>query len=478
MKIFLASILCLFCVYGNATVYLWSGSTTGGITISNTSTSPSLVGGDVLILPANGNWNSVSFQNLTGSSQITIRFLAGHTITTTNAGFTGSWNTVNNVRIVGMTTHNYAGNPMWFREFVHDIVFDSCSFTNDPGSFPDKNWMRWDDNTSSAMNYDGTKNTTFYNIEIKNCLFNGIKNTNAITCGSDGIRSVCTDFNIHHNYFKNIVNDVHLSAILFEGTCFAFKFMYNRVDSILQPINAAVDGVHVGILTPFGYGEVAYNVFRWMYANTIRVNVLKWPGGPSPGYTGQMLIHDNLDLYHASFSSYEITNNNSTPRITALGLDTAVTYVYNNTTYLTNRDSYNGDYHGVVCDLITHNVHVYSNVIISPEHDRAWDPDASQSRYITAFISGNQPGYDSSNNHQYQWAIGVYDSVNNTLAVGSPLVTLTSSTVIQSTFDVYGNPRPGGAANTPGAIQFVATGAWPPNKWLPGRGKKHLRNGH
>lgn len=407
------------------TRYTWSGATTGGITITQSSTSPSLQPGDTLDMPANGNWNSVSFNSLVGSlgNNIVIRFLSGSVITTTNAGFTGSWNNVSFVKVLNMTTRNYAGNPLWFRATVHDVVFDSCSFTNDPGSFPDKNCMRWDDNTVNTMDFDGNKATTFYNVEIKNSVFNGFKNTNCITMGSDGIRSICTDFNIHHNTFKNIVNDVHLSAILLEGTCFNFKFMYNRVDSILLPIVLPTNGVHVGIITTFGYGEVAYNYFTNMYSNTCRVNVLVWPFALGGAYAnGKMLIHHNIDAYHRSFSSYEITNNNSGTRIAALGLDTAETIVYNNTTHHTRRDSYNGDYHGCIVDLITHHVHVYNNVITRPEWDRAFDPDASQSRYVVAYISGDQFDSDTSHNRQAQSPLTLgSDTTSWKLLAGSPL---------------------------------------------------------
>ncbi len=446
------AILLLLPLLSQATVYNWSGSITGGITISSTSTSPSLTGGDVLVMPANGNWNSISFQNLTAASTITIRFLAGSVLTTTNAGFTGSWNNVNHVRIVGLTSHNYAGNVMWFRETVHDIEFDSLSLTNDPGSFADKNWMRWDDNTVNTMDFNGTKATTFYNIEIHNSYFNGLKNTNAITMGSDGIRSICTDFNIHHNTFKNIVNDVHLSAILLEGTCFNYRFMYNRVDSILQPIVLTLpsNGVHVGIITTYGYGEVAYNYFTNMYSNTCRVNVLIWPGALSGTYaTGRMLIHHNIDAYHRSFSSYEITNNNSGTRIAALGLDTASTIVYNNTTHSTRRDSYNGDYHGCIVDLITHKVSVYNNVITRPEWDRTFDPDAANSRYVVAFVSGPQPFFDSSNNRQAQSPVTFgSDTATWRLLANSPLnnagVDLSDLDVDQ--IDFYGHAPVGNPA--------------------------------
>jgi hypothetical protein len=455
MKIFpfLFLLISVTATAGNRYTY---GVTSGGVTLQPNSSSPALVAGDTLDIQPTAVFDAVSFDRLQGRAGkcIVIRFLPGSLVTTRNAGYRGIWTNCQFVKVIGLTSHNYAGTPVLFSYFVHDIVFSNCRFINDYGVYPDKQCMLFDDKNRPEMNFNGSRQTTFYNIEIANCVFNGFRETNVITMGSDGIRSICTDFNIHHNVFKNITNYAHIAPIYIEGTCFNFHIHHNKVDSIMYDAGA-YRGVHVGGISTFGWGEIDHNIFGYQYCNGVRINPLKWNGlgGAYGGDKAKLLIHDNIDHHHISYSSYEISNNNSTPRIKALQLDTAATEIYNNTTYSTKRDSYNGDYRGYQVDLLAHNVKVYNNVIINPEWDRTFDPK-ERDNYSVAFISGRQPGFDSSHNYLFRTAAEAgLDTTNWKLLPGSRLALLKSNAGLTSSTDFYDVKRPGGVANTPGAIQ-------------------------
>jgi hypothetical protein len=441
---------------GNRYTY---SNTSGNANLSPSATKPALKAGDTLDIQSTAIFDVVNFSDLAGSAgkYIVIRFLPGSLLTTRNAAYRGEWSNCSFVKVTGLRSHNYAGTPILFSRFVHDIIFTDCSFTNDAGVYSDKQCMMFDDKYRTEMNFNGSKKTTFYNIEISHCVFNGFRESNVITMGSDNIRSVTTDVNIHHNVFKNISNYVAIAPSFIEGTCFNFHIHHNSFDSVMYDKDA-YRGVHTGAISLYGWGEIDHNIFGYQYCNSARMNPLAWNGldGRYGGKNARLLIHNNIDHHHISYSSYEISNNNSGPRIRALKLDTAATLICHNTTYGTKRDSYNGDYRGYLVDLVTHKVKVCNNIIINPEWDRSFDPKG-RDNYTVAFISGRQPGFDSSHNYMFRTAgqAGI-DTVGWKLLPNSAIGFLSSSAVAGINTDFYDRKRPGGKLNTPGALQFVS----------------------
>lgn len=456
----LKNILCTFLLLATlgcqARTYVY-GITTGGPTISPSSTSPSLQGGDTLLVP--GAYYQLNFNGLKGTpaKRIYIVGLPGQIITSSAAFTAGEWTGCEFVTVLNINSRNNMAPVQWFRNACHDITFDGCSYVNDRGKYSTQQAFLFDDKSSGAMNFDGTKATTFYNMRITNCQFNGFQGVNAIECGSEGARSVCTDFFVENNIFRNITTYGAVVPGCVGGTIFNFQCHYNRFDSILVDVGA-YQKVHASVLTGYGNGDIGFNYFSSMYAGPVRWNPLTWKG--LPGYTGPLTVHDNLVYDLKSYDAFEINNNNSGPRIKALGCDTAATDVYLNTVVRTTRMSYNGDYHGFIVGLLAHKVRVRYNVIVDPEHGTTYDPK-TRLGYAVAFISGNQPGFDSIGNRSYATpAAAGLDIGTWQLSPTSPLVDVVAP--VLSKTDIDGTIRPQGPATDLGAIERKASA--PPAK--------------
>lgn len=444
------------CVAFAGTRYTYS-TTTGDVTISQNSTSPNLAAGDTLDIQATASFGSVSFNGLNGSivGNIVIRFLAGSVVTNAATFAAGAWTNVSFVKILNMNSPNFLGNPVWLRYTVHDIIFEGCSFINDYGGYSEKQAIRADDQNISTMRFDGTKATTFYNIEIKGCTFKGFKNVNVITVGSDTARSITTDLYVHDNYFLNLTS-TGASVSVVEGTCFNYQIYNNRIDSIMA---TGTQSVHTSPFFLYGWGSIYNNFFSNQFANSARLNPIRWTGltGYGDSATAKVLIYNNLDTNHLSFSFCEISNNNSGARFSNIsGTDTAKTMVYFNTVYKTKRASYNdpvNGYHGCIVDMISHYVRIYNNVIISPEADFSYDPNAASSRYIIAYISGDQFGSDTAGNRQYQNPTTAgWNAITSQPIVNGAIYNSTASGVVAVTRDFFNKERILGRTN-PGAVQ-------------------------
>jgi hypothetical protein len=433
-------------------------STTDGVTISATSTSPNLQPGDTLDIQGTANFNAVGMTSLNGSvgQYIVIRWLPGSVTATTNSGFGGVWSHVSYVKVLNMNSHNYAGIPVYFDEDVHDVIFENAKFINDAGSFSDKQAIKLASGNSN-MNFNGSKSSTFYNIEFTSCNFRGFQNVTAMVFGGNSANSICTDIEIHNCTFDNIINTGHIAANAIGGTIFNYHIHHNSVDSVLYSVlgNEGSQGVHCGSFQIAGWGEINNNLFTNSYTNSLRLEPVRWTvmnyGNVD---TAKVNIHDNLCMNQLSFSFCEISNNNSGPLLGNISSDTAHTIIKYNTVYSTVKESYNGDYHGCVVELFSPYVGVYDNAIIKPQRLQAFAPDAANSKYVVAFISGTPHGFDSAGNRQYAYALTAgFDSTFPGLTTASILKTTASSTSATSLFDFYDYPRPGGTSNTPGAIQ-------------------------
>lgn len=457
-RLFLAVTVMLAVLAVSARTYPY-GVTAGGPTISPSSTTPSLQPGDTLLV--GGSYYQLNFKGLKGTAaqRIYVVCLPGSLITSTAGWTAGEWSGCEYVTVSGLTSRNNQAPVVWFRSACHDVTFDGCSFTNDRGKYSTQQAFLFDDKNSTAMNFNGTKATTFYGVAIVNCLLSGFVGVNAIDAGSDGIRSVCTDFVVEHNVFKNITTYGPIVPGAIGGTLFNFQCHYNRFDSLIVD-QGAYQGVHGGCITGHGNGDISHNYFGSMYMNPVRWGPLRWTG--LPGYAGDLAIHDNLVYDLKSFDAFEVNLNQSSSRIKALSADTAATDVYLNTVVRTTRSSYNGDWHGYVVGLLAHKVRVRYNVIVDPEHGTTYDPKARLG-YAVAFISGDQPGFDSVGNRCYPTAAAAgLDTLAWQLSASSPLLDAVALQLSKS--DYYGTPRPQGRATDLGAFERLTVA--PPDRHI------------
>jgi hypothetical protein len=427
------------------------GPTTDGVTISATSTTPNLVAGDTLDIQATALFNAVSFTNLAGAdgNYIVIRFLPGSALTTSNTGYAGVWTNVHHVKILDMYAHDYLGTPVVFSNNVHDIIFETNRFINDGvGGFSEKQAIKFSDPSETDMDFNGTKASTFYNVLFDHCTFDGFKNVSSMVFGGNTENSICTDIEIRYCTYKRYTNTGHVTVNAMQGTVFNFNIHHNTFDSLLYNVmgNEVTFGVHAGAINLAGWGEIHHNRFDSSYTQPLRMEPMRWNVFNYGNFdTAKLYIHDNLSTRALSFSFAEISNNNSAVLFGNIDADTARTIISYNTVYKTYRASYNGDYHGCIGDVISKFVSVYNNVIISPEQDRTWNPDASNSRYVVAFISGTPYMFDSSGNRQFRTAAEAgFDSVNMRLLSTSPLIQANATSDDNTTTDFYDQVKPGG----------------------------------
>lgn len=442
-------------------------ATSGVLNIVPTSVTPSLQPGDTLDFPAAGNYVALNVTNVQGlpGDSIVLRFLPG-AVVTTNLGFVlGDWTNVSYVKIIGYNIHNHLGTPIALRGKCHSITFDNFSIVNDYGNYADHPAIVADDMYGGQMNFSGSKDQTFYEIEFKHGTIEGYKNTDVVRLGTDNNRSICTDFVFADVEFRNITNTYQTPGVPIAGTCYNLKVYDCLFEDIMSDPGSV--GVHGGCIFLYGYVEAYNNQFRNVYANDIRLCPLQWTG--IPGYSGpnaRTKVYNNISSHQRSYSFMETSPNNAGPRLTNGGGKVVLggTDVYNNTVYYTNRASYNGDYYGYIVDVYADSVRVYNNVIIAPEVDRPWSP--STRNYMVSMPGATRYPFDSSGNRVYRtlFEAGVTDTVNWTLSSTSPLVNKASNVVLNPPFDIHYLVRPQGIANDIGAVELssVPPGDIPP----------------
>lgn len=436
---------CLLCITVAGRSYVY-GVVGGTPTISMYAVPAGLQPGDTLLIP--GVYDALSFKGLKGTraQPICILGLPGHAISTPADFAAGEMSDCEFVVFEALNFRNFAGIAHWFRVRDHDLAFRRCRYVNDKGRYPNKQAFYFDDKYSQAMVFDGTKATTFYNIQVTDCTFDGFRETFIMELGGDTKRSICLDFTIEHNVFKNVVNYVHVPAGVMTGTVFGIQFHNNQVDSIMAEAGS-YQGVHVGSLNLYGNGDVGMNLFEHSYSNDLRWVPLKFLG--LPGYDGPLRVHDNISHAKLSYSFVEASMNNAGPRLQQIPCDTARVWVYHNTVVNTSRASYNGDYFGFVADVYMPHVSVRYNVIANPEGDRPWD---ARRGYVTSLPQGPQKDLDTVGNRVYRtpWDARI-DTATWTLATGSPLVD--QLPVSPDSADFHGAVRPQGLSYDLGAIE-------------------------
>jgi hypothetical protein len=152
-------------------------TTSAGMTIdgNGNGNNHSVTHGDTLDVPANGHYTDVSMQNVNGISgdSIVIRWISGSYISTTNQ-YSGIWSSCSYVKVIGITSHNLAGTPIWMKATCHDIRITAGSFTNDLGGYSQQPAIITDDDgggisgftnikdASGNVSYEGSSSSTNY----------------------------------------------------------------------------------------------------------------------------------------------------------------------------------------------------------------------------------------------------------------------------------------------------------------------------
>jgi len=449
--------------------------TSGNPFITASSVSPGLQHGDTLDIPANAVYTSFTVSNLNGlaGDSIVIRWLPGARITNNISYAIGEWTNVSYVKVIGLNSQNNGSTAIALRAGCHSIRFTQCNFSNDLGRYSVQPVFVADDKYGSSMYFTGAKSQTFYDIRIDASTFNGFLDVEAIGAGTDTTRSVCLDFEIDHNTFKNMTQDVKIVPNAMSVTGYNFKIHDNKFDSLAYNTGACHCS-HNSWITIYGNGDINNNQFSHTYGNDMRIVPMKFSG--LAGYDGPINVYNNISTWHDSYSFLETSPNNGYGRASTNGgyVSFTDTRIYFNTVYRTNRASNNGDYAGMVADVYAQagastpvydrKVFVHNNVIINPEQDRTYAP--ATRGYVIYFGSGS-PALDSGGNKVYQTLAqaGITDTVKWIPGNTSGLYKTADASNPSVATDIFGNPRPQASAKCIGATEAqTATAVAPVNQ--------------
>lgn len=403
-------------------------TTSAGMTIdgAGNANNHSVTHGDTLDVPANGHYTDVSIQNVNGiaGDSIVIRWIAGSYISTTNQ-YSGIWSSCSFVKIIGITSHNLAGTPIWMKASCHDIRITAGSFTNDLGGYSQQPAIITDDD-GGGMLFAGSKANTFYNIKVDNSTFSGFQNTVVCRFGYSTTRSICLDFEFAFNYAINLTSTGGVPTWV-EYNGFGGSNHDNWCDSMM--VNAgASQTTHDPVNSGYGYWHYWNNRLTNSYAQLYRIVPLQFTG--LPGYRGHNIITNSLISWSQSYSLCEISPDNGYARWSGYGgyvTWSDSSYVYNNLIFHTSRASHNGDYAGMVLDAYPNNsgfqstystptyvghIYVHNNLAVEVEADRTFN--LATRGYIIYYGSGTgNLVTDSGHNqvHQLRSTVGWVDTV-------------------------------------------------------------------
>jgi hypothetical protein len=425
----------------------WAGNrytcsvTSAGMTMdgAGNGNNHSLTHGDTLDVPANGHYTDVSMQNVNGvlGDSIVIRWLAGSYISTTNQ-YSGIWTNNSFVKVIGLTSHNLAGTPIWMYGGNHDLRITGSSFTNDFGGYSEQPAIIIDDQFTSNSIFTGSKSQTFYNIRIDGANFGGFQNTLVCRFGAGSKRSICLDFEFDHNNIINLTATGGVAPTWVEYNGFGGSCHDNWCDSML--VNAgASQTTHDPVFSGYGYWNYYNNKLTNSYAQLYRIVPLQFTG--LAGYRGYNVITNSLLSWSESYSLCEISPDNGGARWAGYGgyvTWSDSTYIYNCMIFHSKRASHNGDYAGMICDLYPNNsgnqstyslptyvghIFVHNNTAVEPEADRTFD--AATRGYIIYYGAGvGNLVIDSGHNRVFQFraAVGWVDTIGFRLTNTSPLL--------------------------------------------------------
>ncbi len=446
------------------------GTLSGGITISNTTTSPSLVGDDTLFIPATGTYSSVQLQNLNGTSGhfIHIIFLGTNQITSPASfqqpsDFNSSYVKIDNEQYYnwyGHLTHSY---------LLHDITYSRFRVVNPTGSYKNQPFETWDDAfASTSMVFTGSKSQTFYNIQYLNCKWEGYADVTPLSFGSqwgsagETKRSICTDITMAYDTFNHITATSASTPAAIYATAFNMVVHHSQFTDVAG-VGSSHSSHNEAILW-YGSGDAYDNYAAGNYAQFIRAVPLSWNG--LAGYVGatvQMRFWNNIIYNQLSYSPFEIGQNNKGNRTSGNGLNITRATVVFNTIYRTVRASYNppGYYYGYVCDDVNQDtLDVSNNLIMLPENDYTYDA-SGRNNYTVAVISASPAFLTNNGNKPFAtWTSSItQDTVSYIPSTSSALLDASVGTYSFRTTDYYGNAMNG----TPdvGAVERQASGSPP-----------------
>lgn len=429
------------------------GATTAGVTVNGNGNANghSLTHGDTMVIQASSAFTDFSVTNCNGilGDSIVILWLSGAYISTTN-NYSGEWSNNSYLKVIGLTSHNLAGTPIWMKATNHDIRITAASFTNDLGSYSEQPAIITDDN-GGGMVFSGSKANTFYNIQIDNSTFAGFKNTVVCRFGYGTTRSICLDFVFEFNSAINLTSTGGVPTWV-EYNGFGGHCNDNTCDSMM--VNAgASQTTHDPVYSVYGYWGFWNDILKNSYAQHFRIVPLQFTG--LAGYRGHNRITNSYAANSESYSLSEVSPDNGYARWSGYGgyvTWSDSSYLYNNLIFRTNRASHNGDYAGMILDAYPNNsgfqstystptyvghIYVHNNLAVEPEKDRTFN--LATRGYIIYYGSGaGNLVTDSGNNqvHQSRSTVAWVDTVNFRLTSTSPA--LHAGIAPLRTYDIYG----------------------------------------
>jgi hypothetical protein len=453
----------------NPTRYVY-GTLTGGITLTPTSTTPSMLPGDTLDIP--GKYNSVSFANFQAScDSFYFRFTGDTSVTGLTYG-TSSMSNCSNLKIDGLKYKRFY-KTFFLTDHVSNIRFTNLEVSNDTSIIskaPFTNgqpWMQIGTPHNVNMKYDGDKEKTFHDIMIDHSLINGFSNSSVIATITDTLTNLLTDFTFAYNKVRNLtatgtVGSPQGTPGIFTGIALNFNIHDNDLDSF-QANTGACQCTHSEWFFIIGWGKFYNNIGSNAFGSLLRVVPTRLNAIPAYGGVNAFVdIHDNSAFNNLSYSMFEanISSPNPFPNSLVVGGFTKTrTKCYFNTFGRSRIATYGGDYNANIMDVYADSISLHNNVHAAPGIDRTFSP--ATYNYI---VTGTLPALDTANNKVYRYFKdgGFIDSSRNfKIGSTSPLRSAADNSFPTSTISLNSVVRPTFPGKDIGAIQFINAGVPP-----------------
>jgi hypothetical protein len=466
----------------NATVYTYS-STSGNVTINGAGGSgyASLVAGDVLNIQA-GVYSGYSVTNVTGTSvdSIVINWQAGAVIDNNFCGFCfNEWRNVHYVKMIGLTAVRTGVGIVDMRINCDNIRITSYSFNNigNASTFSNNFAVNIADTYGAGEIFDGTVNSTFYNIRMDNGFIRGFQNNDVIRLGKGDNSNVVLNFQFDNNICRGFVNTgSSITPIIAARSAFGLKVFNNLIDSFPRSTGT---NTHNAAFRIIGNGKFYNNKFKNLFANRIRIAAVRLssvnPGVVATGATDSVYIFNNIDSFSTCYPSYETNPNLESGGVydyvnNLSGGNTRFcgTIIANNSTIKTSIDPYN-NYHGALADVYGYSSGNYganvpaNNYFVSVKNNFiAEQANSGTIGYNNLTVFGNGLSgftYDTTGNLQFATVANAL--INTTTFAPSNTSLLYNSGVVNSslnrTLDYYGNTVPFAGIADKGAVESGAS---------------------
>ncbi len=468
MRIFTWLIVLFVPVWLHATQYTLR-ITSGNIVISNRSTSPALVAGDTLFIPANGAYTNVQYQHLRSdtSNRIHIIWLPGSIVTSADV-FQQSYDfNVTGVVIENMRHYNWFGTRKESYN-IHHTDFVRCSWVNPKGSYKPQPCIQWDDQFAEVpMNFTGRKAQTFYSNSYIDCKFDGFFNVTVMQLSSNWNnankeinRSICLDFVFLRDTFMNVANSRGTGVGAIAGTGFNCRIEGAYFKNISGP--GSGHGAHNQSILWYGTINVSRSRQEDCYAAMLRCIPLGWTGLPGYRDAAACRFYRNIIVRQLNYSAVEFGQNNAGNRDTARGFFPCNAICVYNTVYSTVRVTHNnpGFYYGFVCDVVNQDsIECKYNAGVRLEYDYPYDLKRGYAVAMVSKAARKTAIADNKIIRQYSKAVFA-DTLR--FAPG-PMLKLDKpgETYPFMDKDYNGNPLPASGPLYAGAVEFPASAKQP-----------------